>query len=80
VYGPKRADQEGKGTGARFLSEPVRAAVDATLLARIVDRGSWIVVRGGLGQMAGLALHFWTMWTRIRPLGSPIREATGERF
>lgn len=60
-------------TAARFLGELARASVDATLLA-------WIVVLGGLGQIAGLALYFWTMWTRIRPVGSHIREAKGEKF
>ena len=50
-----------------------RAWVDATPLA-------WVVVLGGLGQMVGLALYFWTMWTRIRPVGSHIREAKGEKF
>ena len=60
-------------TAARFLGELARASADATLLA-------WIVVLGGLGQVAGLALYFWTMWTRIRPVGSHIREAKGEKF
>lgn len=60
-------------TAARFLGELARASVDATLLA-------WIVVLGGLGQVMGLALYFWTMWTRIRPVGSHIREAKGEKF
>lgn len=60
-------------TAARFLGELARASVDTTLLA-------WIVVLGGLGQVAGLALYFWTMWTRIRPVGSHIREAKGEKF
>jgi hypothetical protein len=60
-------------TAARFLGELARISVDATLLA-------WIVVLGGLGQVTGLALYFWTMWTRIRPVGSHIREAKGEKF
>jgi len=37
-------------------------------------------VLGGWGQVTGLALYFWSMWSRIRPVGSQIREAKGERF
>ncbi|MGH7507236.1 MAG: hypothetical protein ACRELX_16390 [Longimicrobiales bacterium] len=60
-------------TGSRFLAEAARARADAPILG-------WIVVIGGLGQVIGLALYFWTMWTRIRPVGSQLREARGERF
>jgi hypothetical protein len=40
----------------------------------------WVIVAGGLGQAAGIGLYFWTMWSRIRPVGSHLREARGERF
>jgi heme/copper-type cytochrome/quinol oxidase subunit 1 len=60
-------------TAGRFIAESARAWWDATLLG-------WIVVLCGLGQVAGLALYFWMMWSRIRPVGSQIREAKGERF
>ncbi|MDT8340947.1 MAG: cbb3-type cytochrome c oxidase subunit I [Longimicrobiales bacterium] len=60
-------------TAARFLAEIARAWVDRPLLG-------WVVLAGGLGQILGLALYFWTMWTRIRPVGSHLREARGERF
>lgn len=60
-------------TGGRFVAEAVRAWSTAPWLG-------WIVVLGGLGQIAGLAIYFWTMWPRIRPVGSQLREAAGERF
>lgn len=60
-------------TGGRFLAEAAQAGMDHPALG-------WVVVTGGLGQIAGLGLYFWTMWTRIRPVGSHIREAKGERF
>jgi heme/copper-type cytochrome/quinol oxidase subunit 1 len=60
-------------TGGRFLAEAARGWSDATALR-------WIVVLGGLGQVVGLAIYFWTMWPRIRPVGSHLREAKGERF
>jgi len=40
----------------------------------------WAVVGGGLGQVAGLGVYFWTVWGRIRPVGSHLREAKGEKF
>ncbi|HST58671.1 MAG TPA: hypothetical protein VLK84_08290, partial [Longimicrobium sp.] len=40
----------------------------------------WAVVLSGLGQAMGVGLYFWTMWSRIRPVGSHLREARGERF
>lgn len=60
-------------TAARFLAEVARSASEHPALA-------WTVVAGGLGQLVGLAVYFWAMWPRIRPVGSHIREARGERF
>ena len=60
-------------TGSRFVAEASRAWSDATLLR-------WVVVIGGLGQILGVAVYFWTMWSRIRPVGSALREAQGEKF
>ncbi|HEX2204531.1 MAG TPA: hypothetical protein VHG91_14565 [Longimicrobium sp.] len=40
----------------------------------------WTIVGGGLGQALGIGVYFWTMWSRIRPVGSHLREAKGERF
>ena len=60
-------------TAGRFVAEAARAWSGAALLP-------WIVVIGGLGQVAGAALYFWAMWTRSRPVGSHVREAQGERF
>ncbi len=34
----------------------------------------------GVVQALGIGLFFYTMWTRIRPVGSQSREARGERF
>jgi len=39
-----------------------------------------VVVTAGFAQIAGLAVFFYTMWTRIRPVGSRSREAKGEKF
>jgi hypothetical protein len=60
-------------TGGRFVAEAARAWVSLEWLG-------WVVVLGGLGQIVGLLLYFWTMWPRIRPVGSHLREAQGERF
>ncbi len=61
------------GTAARVLGE----------LLRTVSGGAWLrwtVVVAGFVQIAGLLLFFYTMWSRIRAVGSQIREANGERF
>lgn len=60
-------------TAGRFTGEFLQAWYPGGWL-------SWLVVLGGTGQVVGLGFFFWTMWTRIRPVGSQIREAKGERF
>ena len=47
------------GTAVRVLGELLRPGIVAGWLR-------WAVVLGGAAQAAGLALFFWTMWTRIR--------------
>lgn len=61
------------GTGSRFIGEVLRVWLAGRWLA-------WSIVLGGLAQVLGLVVYFWAMWTRIRPVGSHIREAAGERF
>jgi heme/copper-type cytochrome/quinol oxidase subunit 1 len=76
-YSPKAADVAywlvGGGTLLRVIAEIARASVDAAWL-RIGTVGT------GFLQVAGLLVFFYTMWSRIRPLGSAAREAQGERF
>lgn len=60
-------------TAVRIAGEVARVWVDAGWL-----RGS--VALAGVVQMAGFGLYFYAMWPRIRPLGSHLREAKGERF
>jgi heme/copper-type cytochrome/quinol oxidase subunit 1 len=61
------------GTGSRVIGELLRSAMSATWLR-------WAVVLSGFLQIAGLLVFFYTMWSRIRPVGSQAREAKGERF
>ena len=61
------------GTAARVLGELSRPAVGAAWLR-------WTIVVSGFAQVAGIGLFFYTMWSRIRGLGSQAREARGERF
>ena len=52
-------------------------------LVRLTSSASWVrggTLLAGVLQVAGLAVFFYTMWSRIRPLGSQAREAQGERF
>lgn len=60
-------------TAGRFVGEILRTWSAADALA-------WLVIATGVGQIVGLAVYFWTMWPRIRPVGSHLREAAGERF
>jgi len=61
------------GTAGRIAGELLRVSTDSLWLR-------WIIVAGGIAQIAGIAVFFYTMWSRIRPLGSLAREAKGERF
>lgn len=76
-YDPRRIDLAYGflviGTGGRFLGEMLRVWFDFGLLG-------WVVLLGGIAQATGIGIYFWTMWTRIRPVGSHLREAKGERF
>lgn len=60
-------------TASRILGELLQPWSHSQMLR-------WAAVGGGFGQITGLALYFWSMWARIRPVGSHIREARGERF
>jgi heme/copper-type cytochrome/quinol oxidase subunit 1 len=60
-------------TAVRVGGEVLRVGIDTAPLR-------WLLVAAGTAQVAGFGLYFWTMWTRIRPVGSHLREARGERF
>lgn len=62
------------GTGIRVAGELIHASGARFGWLR------WPVVVAGLAQGSGVALFFYTMWSRIRPVGSLAREAKGERF
>jgi heme/copper-type cytochrome/quinol oxidase subunit 1 len=61
------------GTAARVAGELLRYRTDAPWLR-------WTIVASGLLQILALAVYFYTMWPRIRAVGSQAREAAGERF
>ena len=61
------------GTATRIAGELARPFSGALAL-RVATFAA------GLLQVAGLALFFYTMWSRIRPVGSQAREAKGEKF
>jgi cbb3-type cytochrome oxidase subunit 1 len=61
------------GSTVRVLGELLRPGLSAGWLR-------WAVLLGGLLQVAGLAVFFSNMWSRIRAAGSAAREARGERF
>lgn len=61
------------GTAGRIAGELARPYTDA-----IGVRVATLIA--GVLQVAGIAVFFYTMWSRIRPAGSQTREAQGERF
>jgi len=65
------------GTAARVGGELARAGM--------IVRGApfWLrlgIVLAAIAQGVGIGMFFYTMWSRIRPVGSQAREARGERF
>lgn len=62
------------GTAGRIVGELSRAAGAEALWLRAA------IVATGFTQIVGVAIFFYTMWSRIRPVGSQVREAKGERF
>src|SRR6185503_15094907 len=73
-YSPKAAELAywlvAGGTALRVVGELAHQDVSSILL-RVAVTGA------GLLQVTGLAVFFFTMWSRIRPLGSQTREAQG---
>ncbi len=61
------------GTAIRIVGELLRTGIGAAWLR-------WAVVLSGFAQIAGLGVFFYTMWSRIRGVGSQARESRGERF
>ncbi|HEU4880229.1 MAG TPA: cbb3-type cytochrome c oxidase subunit I [Gemmatimonadaceae bacterium] len=61
------------GTATRIAGELSRIGITSLPLR-------WIVVLASFAQIAGIGLFFYTMWSRIRPVGSRAREERGERF
>ena len=61
------------GTAARFVVELTRGSATGAW-------ARWGVVLASLSQALALVIFFYTMWSRIRAVGSAAREAKGERF
>lgn len=61
------------GTATRIAGELARMTSTASLLRLVVFAASLL-------QVIGIVVFFYTMWSRIRPAGSQVRERQGERF
>jgi heme/copper-type cytochrome/quinol oxidase subunit 1 len=61
------------GTSVRVAGELLRTTTSVAWVR-------WLVVLSGFAQIAGIAVFFYTMWSRIRGMGSQARESKGERF
>ena len=76
-YSPRAAEVAywlvGGGTALRVGGELARSGVSTPWL-RIAT------LAAGVLQVIGILVFFYTMWSRIRPVGSQARESQGERF
>ena len=61
-------------TAGRFLAEMGKGVMGGSTWL------SWVIVITGIVQFLAIALYFYTMWGRIRSVGSHLREARGEQF
>lgn len=61
------------GTALRVAGEVAHVWVDVPALRLAV-------LLAGVAQALGIGVFFVTMWSRIRPVGSHLRERKGERF
>jgi len=60
-------------TAVRFISELIAPYSRMRLFEHLTAAAS-------LGQVLAFILFFYNIWTRIRPMGSQLREAKGEKF
>lgn len=66
------------GTAARVGGEVMRSSLFGMNISAMWLRIT--IVAAGFLQAIAIGVFFFTMWTRIRPVGSQAREAKGERF
>jgi heme/copper-type cytochrome/quinol oxidase subunit 1 len=61
------------GTIFRFIFEVADAYITISFL-------NYVIVSSSTLQITAVIIYAYTMWGRIRPLGSQLREAKGEKF
>ena len=66
------------GTAVRVGGEVMRSSLFGMNMSYMWLRVA--IVAAGFVQAIGIGVFFFTMWSRIRPVGSQAREARGERF
>ena len=66
------------GTVGRVGGEVMRSSLFDMNISALWLRAT--IVAAGFLQGIAIGVFFFTMWTRIRPVGSKVREARGERF
>ncbi len=61
------------GTSMRFIFQVIANFIYAEWIQYLITAGSFL-------QVIAITLFFYSMWGRIRPVGSHLREAKGEKF
>jgi len=60
-------------TSLRFVFQVIASFVE-------MDWTRWMITLLSFFQVLAMVMFFYSMWGRIRPIGSHIREAQGEKF
>lgn len=60
-------------TSLRFITE----FIDSYYTSKVLD---YLITISAILQVISIGIYFYSMWGRIRPVGSQYREAKGERF
>ncbi|MCX6163403.1 MAG: hypothetical protein NTU73_00835 [Ignavibacteriae bacterium] len=61
------------GTSSRFIFEVIDSYITLEFISHSIVLSSFL-------QIIAAIIYIYTMWGRIRPLGSQIRESKGEKF
>ncbi len=62
------------------ISTLVRFSAQVTFSFYSDELLKWVIVIASILQVTGIILFFISIWGRIRPVGSHIRESKGEKF
>ncbi len=63
-----------------FVSVLMRSLGEVVSGFIMLNWAAWMIVITSYGEILGIILFFINIWQRIKPIGSHVREAKGEKF